>query len=93
MYFVAQYRARKDRAALRSAHQAAHVEFRKGFGNRPLLSAEGGDPAGSLFVFAADGPAEAADLANRDPLCLHGVYELVSVAPFKPMAFNPPVEP
>ncbi len=94
MYFVVQYRMRAENAALRSVHHPAHIKFRKDLGKRlllsgPLLSTEGGDPIGSLLIVYAESVADATKLAGEDPLCLHGVYELLSVSSFKPMSINP----
>lgn len=80
---------------MRGAHHPAHVEFRKNLGSRillsgPLLPESGGEPVGSLFIVAADSVAAANDLAANDPLRVHGVIEVVSVQPFRPMVCNPP---
>ncbi len=80
---------------MRGDYHPAHVEFRKNLGLRvllsgPLLPESGDNPVGSLIVVAADSVAAANDLAASDPLCVHGVSEVVSVQPFKPMVCNPP---
>ena len=97
MYFVIQYRGRPDGVAMRGAHHPSHVEFRKNLGHRillsgPLLPDSGGDPVGSLIVVAAESVSAANELAGSDPLCIHGVNEIVSVQPFKPMVCNPPID-
>ena len=82
---------------MRSTHHPAHIEFRKQLGPRillsgPLLPDAGGEPVGSLIVVAADSLAAAEEVASSDPLCIHGVNEVVSIQSFKPMLCNPPLE-
>lgn len=98
MHFVIQYRNRPGTQDLRDEHHPRHIEFRKGLGTRvlvtgPFLAEDADRPVGSLMIVEAVDLASARETANADPLVVVGVFEIVSVSPFRLMAINPPAKP
>ncbi|MER0237215.1 YciI family protein [Fulvimarina sp. MAC8] len=76
---------------LRQSTRPEHVDYLNGLGKTlifagPFLS-ENGDPCGSLVVIEAADQAEAEAIAGRDPYGHAGLFDSVTVRPFR-LAFN-----
>jgi uncharacterized protein YciI len=79
---------RKDSAALRDKHRAAHQDFLKAHSKRilyggPLKDAADGPSTGALIVVDCATRAEAEALIAADPFQQGGVYASVAVRAFK----------
>ena len=70
------------------ANRPAHLEYLKGFMSQiklagPLLADDGETMIGSLFVIEAANKAEAEAFSAGDPYRKNGVFESVSIRPFR----------
>lgn len=79
---------RPDSGELRSANRPAHLDHLKRFEDRialagPLLVDDLSRPAGSLLVLEFDDRDEAESFAAADPYNEAGVFESVTITPFK----------
>jgi uncharacterized protein YciI len=64
-----------------------HIEYLKGWAKQIKVAGalldQGDQPMGSLLVIDAEGQAEAEAFAASDPFTLEGVFEQVTVRPFR----------
>ncbi len=89
MLFAIQARDKADSLALRLANRDAHLSYLKDAGTRiklagPLLSS-GADPKpiGSLIVIDAASEGAVQLFANNDPYASAGLFESVTITPWK----------
>lgn len=72
----------------RLAHRPAHLDYIKAAGDRikvgGALLNENEQPMGSMLVIEADDREAAERFAADDPFSTEGVFEQVSVRPFRP---------
>jgi len=91
-HFLIEYRQLGSDAD-RELHRPAHIQHRKAVGNRlPVAGSllnESGENAGSVILYEAEDDAAATAFARADPMVVHGVFELVSVRPFRVAAIKP----
>ena len=74
--------------ALRAETRAAHLQYLERFKDRiaiagPLLTDDRAHPKGSLLILDFAGAEEAAEFARSDPYAKAGVFETVTITPFK----------
>jgi len=77
-----------DRSDLRAATRPAHLDYLEKFRARiaisgPLLHDDGATPKGSLLILDFADAGEAQAFAEGDPYAKAGLFETVTVAPFK----------
>lgn len=89
MYFVILCHDKPNHEALRQQTRPDHLEYLAGnnAGNKivgPLLSPDGA-PCGSLIMIEAADMAEAERFAKHDPYNKAGLFETVTITPFKPV--------
>ncbi|MEZ5937717.1 MAG: YciI family protein [Hyphomonadaceae bacterium] len=77
---------REDGLDVRKATRPAHLEWVDGLGARvkfagPMLSEDGGTPAGSLIVVEAENLAAAQALFEEDPYARAGLWARLEVRP------------
>lgn len=94
--FVVEARDRKGALALRLETRAAHLAWLEGLGavvklGGPLLEAAGATPVGSLLIFEAADRASLDALLAEDPYVKAGLFETVTVQPFR-WVIRPPAE-
>ncbi|HET6521057.1 MAG TPA: YciI family protein [Geminicoccaceae bacterium] len=75
--------------ALRTANRPAHLDYLKAAGVAlklagPMLS-EDGQPIGSVLVVEAADAAGARAFADEDPYAKAGLFERVTIRPFRPV--------
>lgn len=77
-----------DSAHIRQENRPAHLEYAKGTGEKlkmggPMLSDDGERMVGSLLVLDAADRAEAEAWCAGDPYAKAGLFESVTIRPFK----------
>jgi uncharacterized protein YciI len=77
-----------DHLAVRMENRPAHLDHLKSLGERlhaagPLLGDDGETPVGSLVVIEADSQADAETFAAADPYAQAGLFESVTIKPWK----------
>ncbi len=88
MLYIAYCVDKKDHLNVRMENRPNHVEFLKSKGNElklagPCLSDDGESMTGSLLIFEANSLAAAKAWIATDPYGLAGLFESVSVKPWK----------
>ena len=73
---------------VRLANRAAHLDFARGFNDRiviggPLLSEDGQSMVGSMLVVEFSDLAAAQAIMAQDPYALAGLFESVTIRPYK----------
>ena len=73
---------------LRAATRPAHLEYLEKFRARitisgPMLSDDGTTPKGSILILDFDDAREADAFAKNDPYAKAGLFDSVSISPFK----------
>lgn len=91
MLFAITCEDKPDSVDLRQATRPEHLDYLNGLGETlvfagPFLS-ESGDPCGSFVVVEAETKAAAEEIAGRDPYGHAGLFQSVSVRPWK-LAIN-----
>jgi len=76
-------------SALRQENRPAHLAYLEAAADRlklagPLLDGDG-NPKGSLLVVEAADAAEARRFAENDPYAKAGLFESVTITPFRPV--------
>jgi uncharacterized protein YciI len=94
MLFVVTALDKPGAAAIRAEQRPAHLEFLKAHAAAvkaagPLLSDDGQGMIGSLLVFEAEDRAALDALLARDPYALAGLFETVTVRPWRWLIGNP----
>ena len=94
MHFVALSRDRTDGLDTRLANRPAHLDFLKAHPDRikiggPLLAPDGERMIGSMLIVEAGDEAEARALLAEDPYAKAGLFQEVSVLPWR-WVVNPP---
>jgi uncharacterized protein YciI len=89
MYFVITCYDKPDQTGLRQQTRTEHLEYLAGNeGNNkvigPLLSADGQTPCGSLLIIEAENMAAAERFAKGDPYAKAGIFETVTIMPWRP---------
>ena len=90
MLFVLHCKDGPDGTKLRHEHRPAHLKYLDDAGDRvklagPLLSGgEDGKPIGRLIVVDAASEAAVKLFAETDPYAKAGVFESVTIHPFRP---------
>lgn len=79
---------KKDQSALRAATRPTHLKYLESFLPRiaisgPLMSDDGATPKGSLLILDFADAKEAQAFADNDPYAKAGLFQSVSIAPFK----------
>jgi uncharacterized protein YciI len=92
-YFAVQCLDKPDSLALRLGTRAVHLDYIASLGEKiavagPYLD-DAGNPCGSLLIFMAEDNAQAAAMAANDPYALAGLFESVTVRPWR-WVINPP---
>ncbi len=91
MLFIFHCTDKADSTDLRAATRPSHLEYlqknvaRMKIGG-PFL--KDGKPAGSLIVAEAADEADAAAFINADPYALAGLFESVSISPYRLVFFD-----
>ena len=73
---------------IRQANRPSHVAYLESQGDRlivagPLLSNDGQEPVGSLLIRECAGQAEAEAFAAGDPYAAAGLFESVTIRPWR----------
>ena len=96
MLYVLRCIDRTDRPGLRQEVRPAHLDHISSLGTAvvaagPLLADDQVTPMGSLIILEAADKAAAEETAARDPYAEAGLFESVTVTPFRLVFLNPPV--
>jgi len=88
MLFVATCVDKPDSADKRVENRPAHLVYLKGLGARvktggALLAPDHKTPVGSMIIFEAESEADVLTLVAKDPFSLAGLFESVSVKPWR----------
>jgi hypothetical protein len=88
MLFVVHKIDKRDSGALRSANRPAHLAYLKSIAGvlrlaGPFLAEDGESMIGSLWIIEAEGRASAEALAAADPYAKAGLFESVTVTPWR----------
>jgi uncharacterized protein len=88
MLFVATCLDKPDSADKRMENRPAHLAYLDGLGARlkiggALLASDHKTPVGSMIIFEAESEAEVLALLAKDPFSSAGVFESVSVKPWR----------
>ena len=88
MLYVLICEDRKDSLDVRLANRDKHLAFIGDLGERvrlagPMLSDDGEGMVGSILIIEADSAADIQAIADSDPYALAGLFEKVTVRPFK----------
>ena len=75
-------------ASVRAANRPAHLEYLKGFTKNvvvagPLLTEDGAGMIGSLLMMEFAGRAEAERFAENDPYRKAGLFQSVTITPWR----------
>jgi uncharacterized protein YciI len=86
--FVLYARDKAGKLADRMAARPKHLEHMASLGARlkvagPILDQATGDPCGSLIIFEAENLAAAAAFAQADPYAAAGLFDQVTIAPWR----------
>lgn len=90
MYFVIICHDKPNNEALRQQTRPEHLEYLAGQEAHtkvvgPLLADDGSTPRGSLLLIEAADLAEAERIAKHDPYNKAGLFEKVTIMPFRPV--------
>ena len=88
MLYVLICEDRKDSPDVRLANRDKHLAFIGDLGERvrlagPMLSDDGEGMVGSILIIDADSAEDIQAIADSDPYALAGLFEKVTVRPFK----------
>lgn len=88
MYFAVICRDKPGALSVRMESRPAHLEYLKAHSAQipiggPLMSADGQTPCGSLIVVEAEDEAAARALLDADPYNEAGLFESVTVQPWR----------
>ncbi|EKV26928.1 YciL protein [Caenispirillum salinarum AK4] len=88
MLFAVTCLDKPDSGHIRQENRPAHLEFAKAAGDKlkmggPLLSDDGATMIGSMLVVEAADRAELGAWLEQDPYAKAGLFESVTVRPFK----------
>ena len=88
MLFVIQCRDKAGHEAVRADARPDHLEYLAKFEGRlkvagPLLAEDGASPRGSLIIIDLESRAEAERFATNDPYARAGLFEAVSITPWR----------
>ncbi len=94
MLFVVFCTDKPDHGQVRLDHRPAHVEFLKGSSARlkvagPTVTENGQGMTGSMLVIEAESLRDAESWAARDPYAQAGLFESVTIRPWKWSFGNP----
>jgi uncharacterized protein YciI len=89
MLFVATCLDKPHSLDKRMGSRPAHLAYLNGLGSRvkiggALLAADHATPIGSMIIFEAESEDEALALLAKDPYSSAGLFESVSVRPWRP---------
>ena len=79
---------KKDSLEVRLNNRDKHLAFLGGLGDRvslagPMLSDDGESMVGSVLIIEADSASEIQAVADADPYALAGLFERVTIRPFR----------
>jgi uncharacterized protein YciI len=79
---------RKDSLDVRLANREKHLAFIGELGEKvslagPMLSDDGESMVGSVLIIEADSADEIRSIADSDPYALAGLFEKVTIRPFR----------
>jgi uncharacterized protein YciI len=79
---------RKDSLDVRLANREKHLAFIGELGGKvslagPMLSDDGESMVGSVLIIEADSADEIRSIADSDPYALAGLFEKVTIRPFR----------
>ena len=88
MLYVLICEDRKDSLDVRLANRDKHLAFIGELGDRvrlagPMLSDDGEGMVGSVLIIEADSTDDIQAIADADPYALAGLFEKVTIRPFK----------
>ncbi|HWA42779.1 MAG TPA: YciI family protein [Hypericibacter adhaerens] len=88
MLYIAYCLDKPDHAAVRAANRPAHVEFLKQHAAQiviagPVLSEDGQQMVGSLFILEFDGRGDVDRFLKSDPYAKAGLFASVDVRPWR----------
>jgi uncharacterized protein YciI len=88
MLFIIRCVDRTDAPGLRASVRPRHLDYLGSFGDRVVLAgaalaADGTTPTGSLIVLEAADLAAAENAAAHDPYAVAGLFDRVTVEPFR----------
>lgn len=88
MYFIVHCVDKPGSGELRAANRAAHIDYLKSLAHRvkvggPTLGLDGETPNGSLLIVEAQDRAAVEALAADDPYIKAGLFERVTITPWK----------
>lgn len=88
MYFVIACVDKPGQPELRQANRADHLDYLGQFSERilaagPTLGDDGAQPTGSVLIMDFDDADAAAEFAAGDPYNKAGVFETVTIKPWK----------
>jgi uncharacterized protein len=86
--FVLHCRDKTDALPVRLENRPAHLDYARSIGSQlmlagPLLDATGTTPLGSLIIVDMTDRAAAEEFAAADPYAKAGLFESVTITPFR----------
>ena len=90
MQFVIHYTDRKQSGDIRQRLRTEHLEYRRGFLPKlllagPILAEDGETFVGSLIIVESTSRQEAEDIARGDPYVSAGLFETITIMPYRVM--------
>ena len=88
MLFIALCVDKPKSVETRIASRPAHLDYLKGLGAKvkiagPMLADDHQTPVGSMLIFEGDSEADIRAILARDPYTLAGLFESVTVRPWR----------
>jgi len=88
MLFAIVCHDKKDHGHVRAENRPAHLEYLKGYADKayvagPMLSDDGENMVGSLLILDVADKTAAEEFAANDPYNKAGLFDSVTVAPWK----------
>lgn len=88
MLYVLICEDRKDSLDVRLANRDKHLAFIGDLGDRvklagPMLSDDGEGMVGSMLIIEAESATDIQSIADSDPYALAGLFERVTIRPFR----------
>jgi uncharacterized protein YciI len=94
MKYVLVCEDKKDSLEVRLSNRDKHLAYIGELGDRihlagPMLSDDGESMVGSLLIIEADSAADIQAIAERDPYALAGLFDKVTIRPFRQVIPGP----
>ncbi len=93
MFFFIRCNDKPDKGDLRAQSREAHLDYLKGASDRvlaagPTLGDDGESVTGSVLIIKATDRADAEAFTDADPYAQAGIFERVTIAPWRKVFFR-----